>query len=103
MKNRKFIIARSDAIFRDVKELYTRARAGNIKHFSGIALPYEESEKQKLIVDTGSQPVKACVNQVLAYLEAHSLITSAKQPGTVCSNNIQNPMIYPMVSIEQES
>ncbi|MDQ6998227.1 MAG: adenylyl-sulfate kinase [Mariprofundus sp.] len=64
---------------RDVKGLYAKARAGEIKHFTGISSPYEAPEAPELIVETGSQPVEACVDQVLAYLEAHGVITTAKQ------------------------
>jgi len=64
---------------RDVKGLYAKARAGEIKHFTGISSPYEAPEAPELIVETGSQPVEACVDQVLAYLEEHGVIVTAKQ------------------------
>lgn len=54
---------------RDVKGLYARARAGEIKAFTGISSPYEEPENPELIVDTGSKPLDECIEQVLAYLE----------------------------------
>ena len=37
---------------RDPKGLYKKARAGEIKHFTGIDDPYEEPEKPELILDT---------------------------------------------------
>jgi len=37
---------------RDPKGLYKKARAGEIKHFTGIDDPYEEPEKAELILDT---------------------------------------------------
>jgi len=37
---------------RDPKGLYKKARAGEIKHFTGIDDPYEEPEKPELIIDT---------------------------------------------------
>jgi adenylylsulfate kinase len=53
---------------RDVKGLYKRARAGEIPHFTGISSPYEEPAAPELVVDTGSRPLKECVDQVITYL-----------------------------------
>jgi len=52
---------------RDVKGLYRRARAGEIKQFTGISSPYEEPEAPELAVDT-TQSLDKCVEQVLEYL-----------------------------------
>jgi len=60
---------------RDVKGLYARARAGEIKAFTGISSPYEEPEKPELIVDTGSRPLDECVEQVLGYLDGVGVIS----------------------------
>ena len=38
---------------RDPKGLYKKARAGEIKHFTGIDDPYEAPENAELIIDTG--------------------------------------------------
>lgn len=54
---------------RDVKGLYRRARAGEIPEFTGISSPYEEPEQPELVVDTGSNTLAACVEQVLGYLQ----------------------------------
>jgi adenylylsulfate kinase len=54
---------------RDVKGLYKRARAGEIKEFTGISSPYEEPEDAELVVDTGGRPLEACVDQVIAFLQ----------------------------------
>jgi len=53
---------------RDVKGIYRRARSGEIKDFTGIDSPYEEPQHPELIVDTGTEPLAACVDQVLEYL-----------------------------------
>lgn len=53
---------------RDVKGLYKRARAGEVKEFTGISSPYEVPEQPDLRVDTGSQDLESCVAQVLDYL-----------------------------------
>jgi adenylylsulfate kinase len=53
---------------RDVKGLYKRARAGEIKDFTGISSPYEVPEDAELIVDTGVLNLQESVQQVLDYL-----------------------------------
>jgi adenylylsulfate kinase len=59
---------------RDTKGLYAKARAGEIKEFTGISSPYEAPEKPELKVDTGSQTLEQSVEQVLAYLSAQGVI-----------------------------
>jgi adenylylsulfate kinase len=53
---------------RDVKGLYRRARAGEIKDFTGISSPYEEPSHPELSIDTNSHSIDECVEQILAYL-----------------------------------
>jgi adenylylsulfate kinase len=59
---------------RDTKGLYAKARAGEIKEFTGISSPYEAPEHPELRIDTGSQDLESCVAQVLAHLEQAGLI-----------------------------
>ena len=59
------------------KGLYAKARAGEIKEFTGISSPYEEPEAPELRIDTGSQDLEASVAQVLAYLQAQGVIPAA--------------------------
>jgi len=59
---------------RDVKGLYAKARAGEISDFTGISSPYEAPEKAELVVDTGSQVLETCVDQVMAYLAEHGVV-----------------------------
>lgn len=53
---------------RDVKGLYKRARAGEIKEFTGISSPYEEPERPDLVLDSGTESLEACVERVMALL-----------------------------------
>lgn len=53
---------------RDVKGLYRRARAGEIKEFTGISSPYEPPENPELSINTSGKSVDECVDQILAYL-----------------------------------
>ena len=62
---------------RDTKGLYAKARAGEIKEFTGISSPYEAPEAPELKVDTGSQTLEESVEQVLAYLSAEGVIPQA--------------------------
>jgi adenylylsulfate kinase len=53
---------------RDVKGLYRRAKAGEIKEFTGISSPYEQPEQAELVIQTGEKSIEECVEQILAYL-----------------------------------
>lgn len=60
---------------RDRKGLYKKARAGEIKEFTGISDPYEEPENPDLVLDTSEiQPDKA-VQQILLKLENLGYLT----------------------------
>lgn len=50
---------------RDIKGLYKRARAGEIKNFTGVSAPYEPPENPDLILRTEHCPLEECVEQVL--------------------------------------
>ena len=61
---------------RDVKGLYAKARAGEIKGFTGIDDPYEAPENAEVVVKTGEMSVEESAQAVidklveLKYLEA---------------------------------
>jgi adenylylsulfate kinase len=59
---------------RDVKGLYARAKAGEVKEFTGISSPYEPPVKSELVVDTGSQTLEDCVAQVMALLRVRGVV-----------------------------
>ena len=65
---------------RDTKGLYAKARAGEIKHFTGISSPYEEPEQAELQVTTGSQTLEESVSQVMAYLQTQGIIPAPVDP-----------------------
>jgi len=46
---------------RDVKGLYQKARAGEIKNFTGISAPFEIPQNSILSVDTSDKSVEECV------------------------------------------
>jgi len=53
---------------RDPKGLYKKARAGEIKGFTGIDDPYEAPENAELVVDTEQLTAEGAAKQILAYL-----------------------------------
>ena len=53
---------------RDPKGLYKKARAGEIKNFTGIDSVYEAPEKPELYLDNGNNPVSMSVQQIMTYL-----------------------------------
>jgi adenylylsulfate kinase len=61
---------------RDVKGLYKRARAGEIKNYTGIDSPYEAPENPELIIDTDNQSLGESVSIILSFLELNGIIIS---------------------------
>ena len=53
---------------RDVKGLYKRARAGEIKEFTGISAPYEAPSDPELVVATDRQTLPESVAQIVEFL-----------------------------------
>ena len=56
---------------RDVKGLYRKARAGEIKGFTGIDDPYEPPALPEVECRTDVEPVEQCVAKVLRALEGY--------------------------------
>lgn len=56
---------------RDVKGLYKKAIAGEIKGFTGIDDPYEIPEHPEIVVDTANQTIDESVNQIMEYLKPY--------------------------------
>jgi bifunctional enzyme CysN/CysC len=54
---------------RDVKGLYRKARAGEIREFTGISSPYELPEGPALVVDTTGRTIQQCVDQIWRAIE----------------------------------
>lgn len=55
---------------RDPKGLYRKARAGEIKNFTGIDSPYEPPESPDIVLKTGERSVDELADQVIAYLQS---------------------------------
>ena len=59
---------------RDVKGLYKRARAGEIKNYTGIDSPYEAPENPELIIDTDKETLDESVSKIYNFLEREAII-----------------------------
>ena len=59
---------------RDTKGLYAKARAGTIKHFTGIDDPYEVPERAELTIDTSGETPDVSAQKILLKLESLGLI-----------------------------
>ena len=59
---------------RDVKGLYKKALAGEIKEFTGVSDPYEEPLSPEVIVKTDSESIEESANRIIAALEARGLV-----------------------------
>ena len=54
---------------RDPKGLYKKARAGELKGFTGIDDPYEAPENAEIVIDTETTSPADAATQILSYLE----------------------------------
>jgi adenylylsulfate kinase len=59
---------------RDPKGLYKKARAGEIKNFTGISDPYEAPEKPELVLDSNTKGIDELAGEVVAYLKSKGLV-----------------------------
>ena len=56
---------------RDPKGLYARARAGELRGFTGISAPYEAPEAPGVLIHGAEEDADAAVDRLLAELERH--------------------------------
>lgn len=61
---------------RDPKGLYKKARAGEIKGFTGIDAPYEEPASAELVLDSDSKGIEELANEVISYLESKDILSA---------------------------
>lgn len=59
---------------RDPKGLYAKARAGEIRNFTGIDSAYEAPDRPELCLDTTFDSVDACVEKLVVCLKEHGII-----------------------------
>lgn len=61
---------------RDPKGLYKKARAGELKEFTGVSAPYEEPLKPEIVLETAQLTPQAAAQVVLDYLKAQGLLAT---------------------------
>lgn len=59
---------------RDPKGIYSKAKAGLIKNFTGISAPYEPPNNPDLVIKTHEMDIKESVEQIIDLLKKRSLI-----------------------------
>lgn len=63
---------------RDVKGLYRRARAGEIKEMTGVDDPYEPPEAPEIVVDTVGRPPAEAAEGILRELERQGWLARSR-------------------------
>jgi bifunctional enzyme CysN/CysC len=64
----------AEAEKRDVKGLYRKARAGELRNFTGIDSPYEAPESPEVHIDTRTTGAEQAAEQIIAYLRKVGVI-----------------------------
>lgn len=54
---------------RDVKGLYKKARAGEIKNFTGISAPYENPANPDVLIETEKESVERAIDKVVTFVK----------------------------------
>ena len=60
----------AEAEKRDVKGLYRKARAGELKNFTGVDSPYEPPEHPEIRIDTTRSSAEDAAEEIVRWLEA---------------------------------
>lgn len=63
---------------RDPKGLYKKARAGEIKEFTGVSAPYEAPQNAEIHIKGGETSVEEAVVQITKYLEEKGLLKAGQ-------------------------
>ena len=66
---------------RDVKGLYRKALAGEIKNFTGVDDPYEEPLSPEIVIHTNMEKPEDSARRIIARLESLNLIEEIERPG----------------------
>ncbi len=75
-----FVHASLDTLVaRDVKGLYKKAIAGEIKQFTGVSDPYEEPLNPEVLVSSDNETVEQSAAKIIAKLEALGLIAKVQK------------------------
>ena len=70
---------------RDIKGLYQKARAGEIKEFTGISDPYEAPENHEIELRTDLEEIDESAEKVIEYLIQNGFLASVPLEGRASS------------------
>ncbi|KAK3623686.1 Adenylyl-sulfate kinase [Elasticomyces elasticus] len=86
---------------RDPKGLYKKARAGEIKEFTGISAPYEAPENAEVHIHSEKTSVEEAVVMITKYLDEQGLL---KERGTKAESPVERPKqpreLEPVISVD---
>jgi adenylylsulfate kinase-like enzyme len=60
---------------RDPKDLYKKARAGEIENFTGVNAPYEAPQAAEITLDSDAKGIDELADEVVTYLSKRGLLT----------------------------
>jgi adenylylsulfate kinase len=63
---------------RDVKGLYKKARAGEVKNFTGISSPYEKPQNPDIEIRTNEQTIEHSIEMLLTYILPRVVINGSE-------------------------
>jgi adenylyl-sulfate kinase len=66
-------------IERDVKGLYKKALAGEIKNFTGVSDPYEPPENPDVMIDSSTETIEGSLTKILRRLEELGYVPLSKE------------------------
>src|SRR6266850_7883480 len=66
---------------RDVKGLYKKALAGELKGFTGVSDPYEEPLAPEVVIESNRETVESSVTKILRELERRQLLPEEESDG----------------------
>jgi sulfate adenylyltransferase len=76
-----FANATLDALVeRDVKGLYKKAIAGEVKHFTGVSDPYEAPSSPDIEVRTDRESIEESLGKIISVLRARGLLATVSSP-----------------------
>lgn len=62
---------------RDAKGLYARARAGEVRRFTGVSDPYEVPNDAEIMLDTSGASIKESLEQLVTALNAQGVLATS--------------------------
>lgn len=69
-------VSLDEAEKRDPKGLYKKARAGQLRGFTGIDDPYEAPEKPEILIETEKTSAEEAAKEIVAYLKDHGFLSA---------------------------